>query len=145
MSKWFSSVSRMLALATCLASSNQAVRAGEFPVVTRNDVLVLTSKIQATQFLTHATFGASQAEIDALALQMQASGTIAAASAWIDAQTAGAYNPSVSGHSALERQWVDFDIANFSSLYSRTGTAPASYTYVPNGATPTASNVWSRT
>jgi len=60
--------------------------AADFAVSTRNDVLELTSKIQATQFLTHATFGATQAEIDQLALEMRQNGTITAATAWIDKQ-----------------------------------------------------------
>jgi uncharacterized protein (DUF1800 family) len=145
MSKWYSSVCRILALATCVSGLDQAVLAGDFPVATRNEVLVLTSKIQATQFLTHATFGASQAEIDALAAQMRANGTIVAAAAWIDAQTGPAYDAGISGHSLLERYWVDFDIANFSSLYDRTGTGSSNYSYVPNSTTPTARNVWSRT
>jgi uncharacterized protein (DUF1800 family) len=123
----------MLTLATCVAGASQAVLAGEFSVSTREQVLELTSKIQATQFLTHATFGATQAQIDALATQMRASGTIAAASAWIDAQTAGAFNNAVSGHSILERSWVDFDL-QYAELFNRTGNSQATYVYTPNAS-----------
>ena len=59
MSNWFVSITRMLAFATFAASLSQAVLAGEFAVGTREEVLALTAKIQATQFLTHATFGAT--------------------------------------------------------------------------------------
>ncbi len=147
MSKWFFSVSRMLTLATCIASASQAVLAGEFAVANRNDVLLLTSKIQATQFLTHATFGASQADIDALAAQMRTSGTIAAASAWIDAQTASqtpAQFNAISGHSIRERTWVDDDLTQFADLYTRTGTSVATYVYAPNTSTVTPRYAFSR-
>jgi uncharacterized protein (DUF1800 family) len=144
MSKWFYSVSRMLTLAMCVAGASQAVQAGDFSVATRDQVLILTSKIQATQFLTHATFGASQADIDALAAQMRTVGTIAAATAWIDAQANPAFNNAVSGHSVLERSYVDFDL-QYASLYNRAGTAAANYTYTPNATTVSHRNAWSRT
>ena len=63
-----------------------AVRAADFVVNTRDEVLALTSKIQATQFLTHATFGPTEQEVNTLASRMRAIGTIAAASEWIDVQ-----------------------------------------------------------
>ena len=131
MIKWCYDLSRMLTLATCVAGAGQAVQAGEFSVANRTQVLELTSKIQATQFLTHATFGASQAAIDTLAAEMRAVGTIQAASNWIDAQTTPAFNNAVSGHSIRERTWVDSDLAQFADLYTRSAP-PAPYTYTPS-------------
>lgn len=100
----------------CLLSSNDAIRSADFSVATRDDVLTLTSKIQATQFLTHATFGATQTEIDQLATQMRQLGTIAAASAWIDAQA----TLPASMHQPLEYAMLVTD-SQFGSLY-RGGT-----------------------
>ncbi|MDZ4853124.1 MAG: DUF1800 family protein [Pirellulaceae bacterium] len=147
MSKRFLSVARALTLFCGVLSSGQTLlRAADFAVATRDDVLVLTSKIQATQFLTHATFGATQVDIDALALQMRQQGTIAAASAWIDAQTA----LPASLHNPLERTFITQDY-QFGSLWDRTGTSSANYTYVAtvNGGTGTpgidARNAFNRT
>ncbi len=58
---------RSLVAFICLFYAGQMVNAADFVVTTRESVLELTSKIQATQFLTHATFGATSAEVDALA------------------------------------------------------------------------------
>jgi uncharacterized protein (DUF1800 family) len=63
-------------------------QAGTFTVATRDELLVLTSQLQASQFLSHATFGPTQAAIDALATRMREIGTLAAASEWIDQQLA---------------------------------------------------------
>ncbi len=60
--------------------------AASFTVTTRDEVLDLTARIQATQFLTHATFGPTEAEVTTLANRMKAIGTIAAATEWIDQQ-----------------------------------------------------------
>ncbi len=124
MSKWFFSSSRAFALLASVVLCCQASRAGEFSVANRDEVLILTSKIQATQFLTHATFGPTQAEIDALATQMRAIGTIQAASNWIDEQTNEAiHSVSAALHSPLEFSMVQTDLP-YSSMYTRTGTAP---------------------
>jgi uncharacterized protein (DUF1800 family) len=60
--------------------------AGTFAVATREDLLQLTARIQATQFLTHATFGPTEVEVNTLADRMRQIGTIAAATEWIDSQ-----------------------------------------------------------
>ena len=75
-----------LALLIVLWAPLKGVTAADFVVVNRSDVLVLASKLQATQFLTHATFGPTEQAVDALAARMRAIGTIAAASEWIDVQ-----------------------------------------------------------
>ncbi len=82
-----SSLVSLVALICCLGISSGFVRAADFAVASRDEVLVLTSKIQATQFLTHATFGPTQLEVDSLASRMRAIGTVAAASEWFDNQT----------------------------------------------------------
>ncbi len=64
------------------------VFAGTFTATTRDEVLDLTARLQAAQFLTHATFGPTEADINALATRIKAIGTIAAAAEWIEQQTA---------------------------------------------------------
>ena len=77
---------RFAMLCCCVALSRQLGVAADFAVASRDDVLTLTSKIQATQLLTHATFGPTTQEVDTLATRMRAIGTITAASEWIDNQ-----------------------------------------------------------
>ncbi len=75
--------------------SCERVLAAVFPVATRDDVLVLTSKIQATHVLNACDLRTDGSEIDTLAARMRAIGTIAAAAEWIDNQTnANSYPPS---------------------------------------------------
>jgi uncharacterized protein (DUF1800 family) len=115
-----------LSLFSSLLLVNRIAIAADFVVTTRESVLELTSKIQATQFLTHATFGATAAEVDALAVQMRTIGTIAAANAWIDTQIAlptTLQNP-------LEDKFVEDD-KHLWEIYDRTGVAP-NYVYTLN-------------
>ncbi len=112
--------------------------AADFVVATRDDVLRLTSQIQATQFLTHATFGATQAEIDALATDMRSMGTLAAANQWITNQLSA--TPSL--QSPLEKSMCESDYP-FWSLYFRTGIAP-NYVYTASNATIDTTNAMTR-
>jgi uncharacterized protein (DUF1800 family) len=83
--------------------------AGTFTVADRNELLVLTSQLQAAQFLTHATFGPSQATIDALALRMRTIGTLAAASEWIDQQTDAGLSKSL--HLPTAEAYINEELA----------------------------------
>ncbi|MDZ4853126.1 MAG: DUF1800 family protein [Pirellulaceae bacterium] len=121
-----------------LIGVSQNAEAADFKVATRDDVLVLTSKVQATQFLTHATFGGTKAEIDALALRMRTIGTVPAANEWIDAQVA----IPASSQSALERKMFLDDVPYW-TLYNRTGVAP-DYVYTPRASTITTEHAMSR-
>lgn len=105
MRKRSSSLGRLLTLLCCLWGQWGLVRAADFVVSSRDDVLILASKIQATQFLTHATFGPTQLEVDTLASRMRAIGTIAAAAEWIEAQTNASTTPP-SLHVARQEQMI---------------------------------------
>lgn len=78
----------LLLLGALISHSPPSVEAGSFAVADRSAALVLTSQIQATQFLTHATFGATEQEINALASRMREIGTVAAANEWLNLQFA---------------------------------------------------------
>ncbi len=130
---------RSLYAFVCLFLAGPIANAADFVVTTRESVLELTSKIQATQFLTHATFGATIAEVDALATQMRAIGTVAAANAWIDTQIG--LTPSL--QSPLEKSFVEGDIPYW-AIYNRTGIAP-NYVYTASNATINTTNTMSRT
>ncbi|MDZ4852145.1 MAG: DUF1800 family protein [Pirellulaceae bacterium] len=123
----------------------QAIQAADFSVASRDDVLVLTSKIQATQFLTHATFGPTQAEVDQLALEMRQQGTIAAATAWIDRQMNEALTP-ISLHEPLMESMIVGDFPLW-TMHTRTGlgTTENPYIYTPNGNQPELRYTMSRT
>ena len=127
MSKRFSSITRMAKLACCVAFLGQSAQAADFSAPTREAVLQLTAEIQATQFLTHATFGPTEAEITALAAQIRTKGTIKAASDWIDSQMNNTTTP-MTLHNPKEASMVDSEIAN-GALYVRTGTLTSNYTY----------------
>lgn len=117
--------SRFLALFAVLAFWGQGLQAADFTVVTREDILSLTARIQAAQFLTHATFGATKKQIDDLALEMQTKGTIKAATDWIDAQFA---LPVSSTQVQLHDKYFTEDKATW-SLYNRTGGSSTTYSY----------------
>jgi uncharacterized protein (DUF1800 family) len=68
--------------------SFQSVRAGTFVVGSEAEQVRLMLELRAQQFLNRATFGATDAEIAALADQMASVGVTAACSNWIDAQFA---------------------------------------------------------
>ncbi len=76
-------------LALWVITCQTTLRSADFIVANRDEVLVLTSRLQATQFLTHATFGPTEQEVNTLAARMRALGTIAAANEWIDTQMNG--------------------------------------------------------
>ena len=136
MSKRFSSVSRMFKLACSVLCLSQAVSAGDFIVANREAVLQLTAQIQATQFLTHATFGPTKEEIDILATQIRQKGTIQAATDWIDDQIA----KTATLHNPLERAMADLDMPTF-VMWKReqvggVDVVPTNYIQTFNSATP---------
>jgi hypothetical protein len=87
--------------------------AGTFTVTTRDEMLQVISKIQASQFLAHATFGPTEAEIDVLAVRMREVGTLNAAAEWLNRQS----NPAASGypgkslHEAKAEAYIAQDLA----------------------------------
>jgi uncharacterized protein (DUF1800 family) len=87
--------------------------AGTFTVATRDELLQVISKIQASQFLTHATFGPTETEIDALALRMRQVGTLNAATEWLNQQTnpAAIGYPGKSLHEAKAESFIAQDLA----------------------------------
>ncbi|MEM1226902.1 MAG: DUF1800 family protein [Planctomycetota bacterium] len=64
----------------------QTVLAGTFEVATRQEMTDLMVRLRAMQFLQRATFGPTDAEVNALADQMKQVGVIRACSNWIDNQ-----------------------------------------------------------
>ena len=132
MSKRFSSVSRMIKLACCVVTLGQVLNAADFSVADREAVLQLTAEIQATQFLTHATFGPKQSDVTALAAEIRQKGTIKAASDWIDAQMA----VTASLHHALEESMIDNDLSSGAIFLKDTTTTPGTTIYVPQETSP---------
>ncbi|MEC8557967.1 MAG: DUF1800 family protein [Planctomycetota bacterium] len=76
-----------LTLSVVLAPS---LRAGTFEVADRNELNRLMVELRAQQFLSHATFGPTDAEVQALSDRMMQVGIRRAASEWIDNQFATA-------------------------------------------------------
>ncbi len=65
-----------------------SVRAGDYTVPNANELNALIMRLRATQFLQHATFGARDAEVNALASRMAQIGAYPALNEWIDNQFA---------------------------------------------------------
>jgi uncharacterized protein (DUF1800 family) len=114
-------------MGSLLALPPSHVRAADFTVTSRDDVLQLVSKIQATQFLTHATFGPTQVEIDLLASRMREIGTLAAASEWIENQTNTTTSPATF-HQPMLESMVLTDVPYWS--LSSGGTANSTNAYL---------------
>ena len=141
MSQRFSSISSMIKLACFAVCLSQAASAGDFIVANREAVLQLTAQIQASQFLTHATFGPTKKEIDDLAIQIRQKGTIQAATDWIDAQVA----LPATLHNVVERKMCDDDLSTLVLWKKRKNTngtdvVPLTYDPVVNAAVPPAEN-----
>ncbi|MGB7344289.1 MAG: DUF1800 family protein [Pirellulaceae bacterium] len=83
--KWINCFFVVLLLAAVNFSS---ALAGNFAVSSRAEMTEKMVRIRATQFLQRATFGPTQAEVDALTLEMIDKGVMQAASDWIDTQFA---------------------------------------------------------
>ncbi len=136
MSKRFSSVSRMFKLACSVLCLSQATSAGDFFVANSEAAKQLTAQIQATQFLTHATFGPTKDEIDTLATQIRQKGTIQAATDWIDAQMA---KPATL-HNPLERTIANLDIPTYvmwkKEQVNGIDVVPTNYIQTFNSSTP---------
>lgn len=71
--------------------------AGTFDVASRDELNALMVRLRATQFLQHATFGPTDAEITALADRMLQIGVLQAADEWIEQQ----FRLPASSHQAL--------------------------------------------
>ncbi len=108
MNKQFLSVRLIFKLACSVICLSQVAPAADFYVADREAVLQLTARIQATQFLTHATFGPTKKEIDDLAVQIRQKGTVQAATEWIDTQVA--LPPTL--HNVVERKMCDDDLTS---------------------------------
>ncbi len=111
----------------CLVVLTQFSVAADFVASNRDDVLLITSRIQATQFLTHATFGPTEAEINALAAQMRQIGTVQAASNWIDRQTDPVQTPGVLHQPTMDAMMnVDYPFYTLTLNGNATGSPPNS-------------------
>jgi uncharacterized protein (DUF1800 family) len=104
MKKMLSSVVACALLSTSLFSTSITL-AGTFIVQDQNEQQELIIRLRATQFLRHATFGPTDAEIESLAARMSEVGITRAASEWIDDQFA---LPTTT-HSDLARQMLSDD------------------------------------
>lgn len=74
-----------LVLGLCWGFPEQ-LRAGTFEVSSRAEMIDVMVRVRAHQFLNRATFGPTQAEVEALVADMKTMGVQRAAAAWIDNQ-----------------------------------------------------------
>ena len=102
-------------------SSASPLLAGTFELSSREEMTELMIRLRATQFLQHATFGPTDAEIDQLAQRMSQVGVRKAASEWIDRQ----FELPITFHQQLAESMVAAD--NFSTTQS--GVNIARYRY----------------
>lgn len=79
--------------------------AGTFEVASRDELNALMVRLRATQFLQHATFGPTDAEITALADRMLQIGVLQAADEWIEQQ----FSVPATSHQALAEAMVVAD------------------------------------
>lgn len=93
------------ALLLALCSSNSLLLAGTFEVETRTELTRLMIELRARQFLNHATFGAKDSEVEALADRMMQIGVTRAAEEWIDSQ----FDLPVTYHQSLAEEMVTAD------------------------------------
>ena len=75
----------LVSVAVCLIDTRQA-EAGTFSAADAREVRVIRAKIRAAQFLSKATFGPTQADIDELAQRITQIGYRRACEEWIDEQ-----------------------------------------------------------
>ncbi|QDT08805.1 DUF1800 domain-containing protein [Stieleria marina] len=108
--KWMNCFAVVLLLAAVNFSSAYA---GTFAVSSRSDMTEKMVRIRATQFLQRATFGPTQAEVDALTLEMIDKGVTQAASDWIDAQFAMQHTSHVATAKAMLTAdgWEDDEVS----------------------------------
>ena len=79
--------------------------AGTFEAQNNAEVKVIRSQLRAAQFLSKATFGPTQAEIDALAERIRQLGYRRACGEWIDEQFDTSKTP-ISSHESVAREMV---------------------------------------
>jgi uncharacterized protein (DUF1800 family) len=75
---------------------------GTIAVDQRRELQTVEAKVRAAQFLTRATFGPTQPQIDQLASEVEQLGELGAFAAWIDRQ----FEMPPSQHHALTRQMI---------------------------------------
>ncbi|MEM6687926.1 MAG: DUF1800 family protein [Planctomycetota bacterium] len=92
-------------LANSLPTATSTARAGEFVNEDRAELSAQKRRLRASLFLSRATFGPTEEEINALADEIRRKGTRRACSDWIDAQIA----LPASGHLALAEQMMADD------------------------------------
>lgn len=85
---WTLSKIVVIALLGTATFGGDAIDAGEFPVKNSREVRLMKAKIQASQFLSKATFGPTQESIDSLGQRINQIGFKRATSEWIDQQFA---------------------------------------------------------
>lgn len=95
-----------LVVAACAcALCPHSLRAGSFEVSSRSEMLATMIEFRARQFLQHATFGATEAEVRALTKRMLQLGVVKGAEEWIDNQ----FTLPVTYHTSLAMQMVEAD------------------------------------
>ncbi len=103
-SRWFLWLGILAGLASMTYGTPQ-VRAGSFRIDNWRDLVDTYYKLNAAQFLSRATFGPTQEEIDDLAKQMRRRGRRRALAEWIDEQ----FEKPASHHHALIKEMLDAD------------------------------------
>ena len=78
------SIRRLTFVLTIAVMTATSAEAGTFTVNSRSEYKILRSKLQAVQFLARATFGFSEADVDALATRIRQLGHRKGLSWWID-------------------------------------------------------------
>lgn len=95
----------VLVFLTSSVTDSARTEAGEFPVNSSREVRLMKAKIQASQFLSKATFGPTQESIDSLARRINQIGYKRATGEWIDQQ----FDLPVTSHEAVARDLLHVD------------------------------------
>ncbi len=102
--RWFLWLGVLAGLAGMTCGTPQ-VRAGSFRIDNWRDLVDTYYKLNAAQFLSRATFGPTQEEIDELAERMRRQGRRRALAEWIDEQ----FEKPASSHHALIKEMLEAD------------------------------------
>lgn len=102
----FANVQTLLVLTCCFSFFGASFTlAGNFEAQSNRDIKVIRSQLKAAQFLSKATFGPTQEDIDSLATRIRQVGYRRACSDWIDDQ----FSLAPSSHEALAKEMVTAD------------------------------------
>tara|TARA_R110002049_G_scaffold185580_3_gene353819 strand:+ start:45758 stop:47848 length:2091 start_codon:yes stop_codon:yes gene_type:complete len=109
----------------------QPAQAGTFQAPNASEAGLIRSKIRAAQFLSKATFGPTQSDIDELGLRISQIGYRAACEEWIDDQMSmnigqSSYFPAGQTHEGMARAMV---ARNGHALDAQNGSALPNYRY----------------